>query len=239
MPTDPYGASRRIAALAPEPPEAPEAPVTVCSTDEPYDNDRHYMGGSVLAIETHARAATALADVTRPPNPTHVGQVMWCDMRVKRLETVEPFIHTWLSHPARDAYWRHAGVHADGGHEGIPAAVLAPGGRHDPYRDTVPRLVENLPADRVRGPIGPWRHQHPDRDLPPGPATGFLQETPRWRDRRREPTGTSVPGRDPRHEPPPRPRRDQQSWPRLARRSGPGRDGAAAPALLRHGRAPR
>lgn len=152
MPTDPYGASRRIAALAPEP---LKAIVTVCSTDEPHDNDRHYMGGSVLAVETHARAATALADVARPPDPAHVGQVMWRDMRVKRLETVEPFIHTWLSHPTRDAYWRHAGVHADGGHEGIPAAVPAAGGRHDPCRDTVPRLVESLPADRVRGPIDP------------------------------------------------------------------------------------
>jgi predicted acyl esterase len=152
VPTAPYGASRRIAALAPEP---LKAIVTVRSTDEPCDNDRHYMGRSDLAVETHARAAMTLADVARPPDPAHVGQVMWRDTRVKRLETVEPFIHTWLSHPARDAYWRHAGVHADGGHEGIPAAVLAVGGRHDSYRDTVPRLVENLPADRVRGPIGP------------------------------------------------------------------------------------
>jgi predicted acyl esterase len=194
VPTDPYRASRRIATLSPEP---LKAIVTVRSTDEPYDNDLHYMRGSALAVETHAPAVTALPDVARPPDPTHVGQVMWRDMRVKRLETAESFIHTWLSHPARDAYWRHAGVHADGGHEGIPAAVLAAGGRHDPYRDTVPRLVENLPADRVRGPIAPWCHQHPDRDLPPGPATGFLQETPRWWDRRRRPPGTSVPGRDP------------------------------------------
>ena len=129
MPTDPYGASRRIAALAPEP---LKAIVRVCSTDESYDNDRHHMGGSVLAVETHARAATALADVARPPDPTRVGQVMWRDMRVKRLETVGPFIHTWLPRPTRDAYWRHAGVHADGGHEGIPAAVLAAGGRPAP-----------------------------------------------------------------------------------------------------------
>lgn len=54
------------------------------------------MAGSVLAVETHARAATALADAARPPDPAHVGQVMWRDRWVKRLETVEPFIHTWL-----------------------------------------------------------------------------------------------------------------------------------------------
>jgi predicted acyl esterase len=113
VPTDPYGVSRRIAALAPEP---LKAIVTVRSTAEPYGNDRRYMGGSVPAVETHARAATTLADVARPPDPTHVGQVMWRDMRVKRMETVESFLHTWLPHPTGDACRRHAGVHADGGH---------------------------------------------------------------------------------------------------------------------------
>lgn len=187
-------ASLRIAALAPEP---LKAIVTVCATDDPYDNDGHRLGGAVLAVETHARAATALADVARPPDPVHVGQVMWRDMWVKRLEKVEPFIHTWLSHPTRDAYWRQAGVREDGGHGGIRAAVLAVGGWHDPSCDTVLRLVESLPADRVRGLIGPWCHQYPDRGLPPGPAIGFLQETLRWWDHWLRPTATSVPGPGP------------------------------------------
>ncbi|MFD7047872.1 CocE/NonD family hydrolase [Streptomyces mirabilis] len=182
--------SLRIAALAPEP---LKAIVTVCATDDPYDNDGHRLGGAVLAVETHARAATALADVARPPDPVHVGQVMWRDMWVKRLEKVEPFIHTWLSHPTRDAYWRHAGVREDGGYGGIRAAVLAVGGWHDPSCDTVLRLVESLPAERVRGLIGPWCHQYPDRGLPPGPAIGFLQETLRWWDHWLRPTATSVP----------------------------------------------
>ncbi|MFD7484031.1 CocE/NonD family hydrolase [Streptomyces mirabilis] len=186
--------SLRIAALAPEP---LKAIVTVCATDDPYDNDGHRLGGAVLAVETHARAATALADVARPPDPVHVGQVMWRDMWVKRLEKVEPFIHTWLSHPTRDAYWRHAGVREDGGYGGIRAAVLAVGGWHDPSCDTVLRLVESLPVDRVRGLIGPWCHQYPDRGLPPGPAIGFLQETLRWWDHWLRPTATSVPDPDP------------------------------------------
>lgn len=90
--------SLRIAALAPEP---LKTTVTVCSTDDPYDddpydNDGRRIAGSVLAVETHARAATAPADAARPLDPAHVGQVMWRDRWVKRLETVEPFIHTWL-----------------------------------------------------------------------------------------------------------------------------------------------
>ncbi|MFE3142309.1 CocE/NonD family hydrolase [Streptomyces scopuliridis] len=166
----------QIAALAPEP---LKAIVTVCSSDDRYDNDVHYMGGSVLAVDMHAWAATMLAFVARPPDPLFAGEG-WRETWLNRLEAVEPLLHTWLAHQTRDAYWRHGSVREDYG--AIGAAVLAVGGWHDPYRDTVLRLVEHLDPARVRGLIGPWSHQYPDRGLPPGPAIGFLQETLRWWD---------------------------------------------------------
>lgn len=168
--------SLQIAALAPEP---LKAIVTVCSTDDRFDNDVHYMGGSVLAVDMHAWAATMLAFASRPPDPEFVGDG-WREQWLSRLESVEPLIHTWLSHQTRDAYWRHGSVCED--YSAIGAAVLAVGGWHDPYRDTVLRLVSALPSSRVRGLIGPWSHQYPDRGLPPGPSIGFLQETLRWWD---------------------------------------------------------
>ncbi|MFE3558264.1 CocE/NonD family hydrolase [Streptomyces sp. NPDC059193] len=168
--------SLQIAALAPEP---LKAIVTVCSTDDRYDNDVHYMGGSVLAVDMHAWAATMLAFASRPPDPEYAGDG-WRQQWLDRLESVEPLIHTWLSHQTRDAYWRHGSVCED--YSAIGAAVLAVGGWHDPYRDTVLRLVSALPSSRVRGLIGPWSHQYPDRGLPPGPSIGFLQETLRWWD---------------------------------------------------------
>ncbi|MEU3652305.1 CocE/NonD family hydrolase [Streptomyces sp. NPDC032161] len=178
--------SLQIAALAPEP---LKAVVTVCSTDDRYDNDVHYMGGSVLGVDMHAWAATMLAFVCRPPDPAQVGEG-WKDMWLKRLEGVEPFIHTWLAHQTRDEYWKHGSVCED--YSAIQAPVLAVGGWHDPYRDTVLRLVEHLPQDRVRGLIGPWSHQYPDRGLPPGPAIGFLQETLRWWDQHLKGEDTGV-----------------------------------------------
>jgi predicted acyl esterase len=178
--------SLQIAALAPEP---LKAVVTVCSTDDRYDNDVHYMGGSVLAVDMHAWAATMLAFVSRPPDPLYAGEA-WRDMWLKRLEAVDPFIHTWLAHQTRDDYWRHGSVCEDYGT--VQAAVLAVGGWHDPYRDTVLRLVEHLPEDRVRGLIGPWSHQYPDRGLPPGPAIGFLQETLRWWDQHLKGVDTGI-----------------------------------------------
>ncbi|MET9548244.1 CocE/NonD family hydrolase [Streptomyces sp. NPDC006627] len=178
--------SLQIAALAPEP---LKAVVTVCSADDRYDNDVHYLGGSVLAVDMHAWAATMLAFVSRPPDPYFVGDT-WREMWLRRLEAVEPFIHTWLDHQTRDDYWRHGSVCED--YSAIGAAVLAVGGWHDPYRDTVLRLVEHLPDDQVRGLIGPWSHQYPDRGLPPGPAIGFLQETLRWWDQHLKGIDTGV-----------------------------------------------
>lgn len=178
--------SLQIAALAPEP---LKAIVTVCSADDRYDNDVHYMGGSVLAVDMHARAATMLALVCRPPDPAQVGEE-WKDMWRNRLEAVEPFIHTWLAHQTRDAYWKHGSVCED--YSAIRANVLAVGGWHDPYRDTVLRLVEHLDPAKVRGLIGPWSHQYPDRGLPPGPSIGFLQETLRWWDQHLKDRDTGV-----------------------------------------------
>jgi len=183
--------SLQIAALAPEP---LKAIVTVCSTDDRYDNDVHYMGGSALAVDLHAWAATMLAFVARPPDPEYAGLV-WRDMWLKRLERIDPFIHTWLAHQLRDDYWKHGSVCEDYG--AIGAAVLAVGGWHDPYRDTVLRLVEHLPPERVRGLIGPWSHQYPDRGLPPGPAIGFLQETLRWWDHWLKGIDTGIMGEPP------------------------------------------
>ncbi|MFJ6749479.1 CocE/NonD family hydrolase [Streptomyces sp. NPDC091266] len=178
--------SLQIAALNPEP---LKAIVTVCSADDRYDNDVHYMGGSVLGVDMHAWAATMLAFVSRPPDPAQVGD-KWKDMWLERLEAVDPFIHTWLAHQTRDAYWKHGSVSED--YSAIQAQVLAVGGWHDPYRDTVLRLVEHLDPAKVRGLIGPWSHQYPDRGLPPGPAIGFLQETLRWWDQHLKGKDTGV-----------------------------------------------
>ncbi|MGW2958906.1 CocE/NonD family hydrolase [Streptomyces sp. NPDC001220] len=177
----------QTAALAPEP---LKAVVTVCSTDDRYDNDVHYTGGAVLGIDMLAWAGTMLAFAARPPDPASVGTDRWLPMWRERLDALQPFLHTWLDHQERDAYWRHGSVCED--YTAIDAAVLAVGGWHDPYRDTVLRLVEHLPADRVRGLIGPWSHQYPDRGLPPGPAIGFLQETLRWWDQHLKDTDTGV-----------------------------------------------
>ncbi|MFD6421522.1 CocE/NonD family hydrolase [Streptomyces sp. NPDC060198] len=179
-------ASLRLAAVAPD---ALRAVVAVCSTDDGYDNGGAYWGGSVLASDLHARAAGLLAAASEPPDPVIVGDG-WKEMWLDRLESLDPVVHAWLAHQTRDDYWVRGSVSGEYG--AIRAAVLAVGGWHDPYRDTVLRLVEHLDPSRVRGLIGPWPHQYPDRGRAPGPAIGFLQETLRWWDQHLKEKETGV-----------------------------------------------
>lgn len=165
--------------IAERAPEALKAVVTVCSTDDRYDNDVHYVGGAVLAIDMAAWAGTMLAFASRPPRPEVVGPG-WVQRWRERLQHQRPLGPVWLAHQERDAYWRHGSVSEN--YPGIRAAVLAVGGWADPYRDAVLRLLTHLDAP-VKGIIGPWSHQYPDRGLAPGPGIDFLGETLRWWDR--------------------------------------------------------
>ncbi|MGU3408775.1 CocE/NonD family hydrolase [Microbacterium sp. M1A1_1b] len=174
--------------LAARAPDALRAIVTVCSTDDRYDNDVHYMGGAVLGIDMAAWGATMFAFNSRPPRPEVVGPG-WVERWRERLDANRPMTPVWLSHQTRDDYWRHGSATEDIGD--VRAAVLAVGGWADPYRDAVLRLVRDVEAP-VRGIIGPWSHQYPDRGLAPGPAIGFLQETLRWWDRWLRGTDTGV-----------------------------------------------
>lgn len=177
----------QVAQRAPEP---LRAIVTVCSTDDRYDNDVHYVGGAVLGLDMPAWAGTMLAFASRPPRPEVVG-AGWVEQWRTRLQHQRPLGPVWLGHQERDGYWRHGSVCED--YSAIRAPVLAVGGWSDPYRDTVLRLVRHLNAP-AKGIIGPWSHQYPDRGLAPGPAIGFLQETLRWWDRWLKGVDTGVDG---------------------------------------------
>jgi len=167
--------SLQIAALAPP---ALAAIVTVCSTDDRYGDDVHYFGGAVLGIDMLGWSATMLASTALPPDPARVAD--WRELWRQRLDALVPFADTWLAHQQRDDYWRHGSVCED--YAAIKVPVLAVGGWADAYRNTVLRLLANLSCP-VKGIIGPWAHQYPDIDRPPGPRIGFLQETLRWWDR--------------------------------------------------------
>ncbi|HEX5192600.1 MAG TPA: CocE/NonD family hydrolase [Solirubrobacteraceae bacterium] len=166
--------SLQIAALRPP---ALKAIITACSTDDRYDNDVHYLGGVPLACYLLPWASALMSFNVRAPDPAIVGE-RWRELWMTRLQGSVDLAELWLSHQARDDYWRHGSICED--YAALECAVLAVGGWADAYVDAILRMLERLQCPR-RGLIGPWGHQWPQYGHP-GPQIGFLQEAVRWWD---------------------------------------------------------
>jgi putative CocE/NonD family hydrolase len=158
-------------------PPALKAIITLCSTDDRYADDVHYMGGALLR-ENLTWGATMFSFQTRSPDPALVAE-RWREMWMERLANLPFFPANWLEHQRRDAFWRHGSVCEDW--NAIQVPVYAVGGWDDAYRNAIFRLLANLKVPR-KGLIGPWLHLYPHFAVP-GPAIGFLQEALRWWDK--------------------------------------------------------
>jgi len=157
-------------------PPALKAIVTICSTDDRYADDVHYMGGAKLNAG-FGWASFFFGAMCHPPDPALVGE-RWRAMWLERLANVPLFLEIWTRHQRRDAYWRHGSVCED--YAAIECPVYAVGGWTDGYTNAIPRLLERLAVPR-KGLIGPWAHAYPHFALP-GPQIGFLQDMLRWWD---------------------------------------------------------
>ena len=164
----------QVAARRPEP---LKTIITLCSTDDRYADDVHYLGGSLLASDMLWWASTMLVYNGRPQDPLVVGEE-WRSNWLERLEKTPPFVEEWVAHQRRDAFWKHGSVCENYADINIP--VFAVGGWADGYTNAILRLLENLPGPR-KGLIGPWAHEYPEVAVP-GPNIGFLQECLRWWD---------------------------------------------------------
>jgi hypothetical protein len=171
-----WGGFNGLQIAARRPPQL-AAVISVCSTDDRYTDDVHYLGGAVLAAKMLPWAATMLGFNALPPDPAVVGEA-WRAMWQQRLEGSPPFAEEWLAHQRRDEYWKHGSVRTD--YSAISCPVYAVGGWADAYSNAIPRLLAGLAGPR-KGLIGPWGHQYPHSGIP-GPAIGFLQECLRWWD---------------------------------------------------------
>lgn len=165
--------SLQLAARAPKP---LEAIITLCSSDDRYADDAHYMGGCLLN-ENQIWGSVFFSMNGLPPDPEIVGE-RWRQIWLERLARNRPFHAGWLEHQHRDEFWKQGSVCED--FSRIRCAVYAVGGWADGYSNTVPRLLEGLEGPK-KGLIGPWAHNFPHIGAP-GPAIGYLQEALRWWD---------------------------------------------------------
>jgi len=157
-------------------PPALKAIVTICSSDDRYADDAHYMGGTLIAAGLEW-AFFFFGTMCLPPDPLLVGEG-WRATWLERLANAPLFFEIWLQHQRRDSYWKRGSVCED--YSAIQCPVYAVGGWTDAYTNTIPRLLAGLTVPR-KGLIGPWAHAYPHFALP-GPQVGFLQEMLRWWD---------------------------------------------------------
>ncbi len=163
----------QIAALQPP---ALKAVVTVCSTDDRYADDVHYMGGCML-VDNLSWASVMFAGNSCPPDPAVVGD-RWRDMWLERLKGSGLWLQQWSYHQHRDEFWKHGSVCED--YSQVQCPVYAVSGWADGYSNAVFRMLANLDVPR-KGLVGPWSHRYPHLGEA-GPAIGFLQECLRWWD---------------------------------------------------------
>ncbi|MEE2773343.1 MAG: CocE/NonD family hydrolase [Pseudomonadota bacterium] len=163
--------SLQVASMSPE---NLKAVITVCSSADRFADDIHYKGGCLLT-NNFTWAARMLSYSSRPPDPLTFGG-NWKKEWLLRLNHLPLLADKWLSEQSRGKYWKHGSICED--YPMIKTPVLAFGGWHDGYRNTVSKLVSNL-LSPVKGIIGPWNHRYPHL-AEPEPKIGFLQESLRW-----------------------------------------------------------
>lgn len=166
--------SLQVAALRPS---ALGAVISICSTDDRYADDIHFMGGCVLTDKL-SWGATAFSIAHTPPDPAIVGD-KWREMWVERLENNGCWLFDWFRHQRRCDFYAHGSICEN--YSDIEVPVYMVGGWADGYTNTIFRTLENLSSPK-KGLIGPWAHRYP-HFAEPGPRIGFLQECLRWWDK--------------------------------------------------------
>ena len=147
--------------------------ISICSTDDRYADDVHYLGGCVLGADMLSWASTMLAYNARPPDPGVVGDG-WRAIWLERLRETPRYVEAWLAHQRRDAFWKHGSVCEDYGALACPVYMV--GGWNDGYtqrRAALPGRVPRPPEGPDRAVVaqlpGGRRARAGDR-LPPGSA---------------------------------------------------------------------
>jgi uncharacterized protein len=171
-----WGGFNGLQIAARRPPEL-KAVISLCSTDDRYEEDIHFMGGCLL-VDKLSWGSTMFAINATPPDPALVGD-KWREMWLQRLEGSGFWLEEWHARQRRDEFYKHGSVCED--YSAIACPVYLVGGWADGYSNAIFRMLEGLKVPR-KGLVGPWAHKYPHFALP-GPRIGFLQECLRWWDK--------------------------------------------------------
>jgi len=153
-------------------PAALKAIVFCCGSDDRFNDDVHYMGGTMM-VDNVSWPSSMWGWLATPPDPVIVGD-SWKAMWRQRIAHADFWFGTWAAHQTRDAYWSSTSVRDRYGDVKVPVFVIS--GWQDGYKNPVERIVTGLAGagTPVAGLLGPWGHKYPFSGYP-GPRLDWLR----------------------------------------------------------------
>jgi len=152
-------------------PPALKAFVAVMATDALYQEDVHYMDG-IMHTDSWMMSHDLYSSM--PGAPDFVLDEEWLENRFNRKPSVYAYMHQQRDGP----WWDRAS--AIGQYDKIKTPGYHIGGWYDGYRNSLPRMLENVDAP-VKAMIGPWDHYFPHNAWPE-PQVEWRYEAVRWFD---------------------------------------------------------
>lgn len=152
-------------------PPALKAIIAVDATEDLYQDDVHYMDG-IMHLDSWEMSMDL--ENSRPGAPDYV---IDDDNFHDRFDT-EPWMLTYKKQQRDGAFWDRASARDKYERIKIPSFYI--GGWYDGYRDSLPRMLENVQAP-VKAMIGPWSHAWPNEPYPE-PGMEWRFEAVRWFD---------------------------------------------------------
>jgi len=150
-------------------PPALKAIVAVAATERLFNEDVHYIDG-IFHVDEFELTMDLGQGRSGAPDYSLAENVIGPRMNSK------PWSLTYLEHQRDGAFWHSPERPLSSIH--VPCFLI--GGLHDGYRDSIPRMLEEVSAP-VKAWIGPWNHAWPD-DSDYGPLYGWREQAVRWFD---------------------------------------------------------
>ena len=157
--------------LAMRNPPALKAIIAVAATDDLYQDDAHYMDGSIH-VDSYEMGLDL--DNARPGAPDYVIDEDYFENRFD----APPWMMTYKRQQRDGPFWERTTLRARYDSIRVPTFVI--GGWYDGYRDSVPRMLEHVQAP-MKAIVGPWSHYFP-HDAMPTPRIEWRHEAVRWYD---------------------------------------------------------
>jgi predicted acyl esterase len=142
-----------------------------CATDDLYYDDVHYIDGAFHVDQYELRIDTKHGLPKWPDYPLD-------ESYFENRFNAYPWFLTYLKQQRDGVFWRKNSLRWN--YEAIQIPIYLFGGLLDGYRDSIPRMLENMKVP-IKAELGPYNHGWPDNAVP-GPSYEWRHEFIRWWD---------------------------------------------------------